>query len=91
MDALPDLSQFDKVGVVGLCVFIVIGFAFEWIVPGRSHRRQIAALQERVAIQDETIQALTTATQNYAVSAHTGSTALRQISKAAEQSKGGDE
>lgn len=91
MDALPDLSQFDKVGVVGLCVFIVIGFAFEWIVPGRSHRREILRLQGTIDKQNETIERLTTATQNLAVPAHTAATALRQIAKAAESTKGGDE
>ena len=57
----------------------------------QQHNEIVEPKDETISFQKETIDRLTTAVQNYAVSAHTGSTALRQISKAVEASKGGDD
>lgn len=44
MDALPDLTQLDGVGTVGICVLFAIAFMRGWLVP----RRVLAdALEDR--------------------------------------------
>lgn len=41
MESLP-WDRLDKIGVVALALILVLAFAREWIVPGPTHRREIA-------------------------------------------------
>lgn len=41
MDVVP-WDRLDKIGVVALALILVIAFAREWIVPGPTHRREVA-------------------------------------------------
>lgn len=52
---LPDFDSLDRVGVVGLCVFIVLALFLEWIVPGRSHRREVDSKERENGFLRETI------------------------------------
>lgn len=49
MGSLPDIASLNAVGVVGICVAVVLAFAFEVIVPGRSYRRALADKDEQIA------------------------------------------
>ena len=43
-------DQLDKIGTVGLALLLVLGFAREWIVPGPTYRRQLAAKDEEIKL-----------------------------------------
>ena len=69
-DVLPDLTQLDSVGTVGICVFIVIGFFLGWIVPKRvlndviAQRDKALDLLEGKTQRDEAIMDLLLAIKN---------------------------
>lgn len=95
MDLLP--TGWESLGAKGLVAIFVVMVLLGWLVPKRQLDREIAAknaaleeAHETIAVQRETIERLTKATQNLAVPANTAAMALRSIAKSAE-AKGGDE
>lgn len=98
MDILPpgweDLTAKGIVAVAVLMVFL------GWLIPKRTHDREIRERDETIARQRaqldkalETNSRLTTAVQNLTVPAHTSATALRAIAKEAgdPRAKAGDD
>lgn len=95
MDLLP--AGWESLGAKGLVAIFVVMVLLGWLIPKRQLDRELAAksaalheANETIAVQRETIERLTNATQSLAVSANTSAMALRSISKSAEP-KGGDE
>lgn len=83
-------AGWEDLGAKGLVVLFVLMIFLGWLLPKRWVDKQLADKDETIRIQRETIDKLTTANQNFAVSAHTAATGLRQIAKEAEK-KAGDE
>lgn len=88
MELLP--PGWEDLGAKGLVVLFVLMIFLGWLIPKRWHERAMADKDETIRVQRETIEKLTTATQNLTVPAHTAATALRSIAREAE-SKAGDE
>lgn len=82
MDVLPpgweDLTAKALLGIAFFMVFL------GWLIPKRTHEREMRDKDATIAVQRETIERLTTATQNLAVSANTSAAALRSIAKEAQ-------
>lgn len=89
MDVLP--PGWEDLSAKGLVALFVVMVLLGWLIPKRWHERAMREKDETIAFQRDAIEKLTSATQNLAVPAHTSATALRQIAKAADASKGGDE
>lgn len=58
MPELIDFASVEKVGIVGLCVFIVVALFREWIVPGPTHRRALEDKDRQIDDKDRAIAAL---------------------------------
>lgn len=90
-------AGWEDLGAKGLVVLFVLMIFLGWMIPKRSHDREIKAKDDIIAdknqtirVQRKTIEELTQATQNLAIPANTAATALRSIAKEAEK-KAGDE
>lgn len=71
-DVLPDVTQLNGVGVVGICVLVVLAFFLGWIVPRRvlndaiEQRDKALDLLEGKTQRDEAIMDLLLAIKNAA-------------------------
>ena len=87
MDVPPALLN--GVGVGALLVLLFYMLATGRLVTRREHESRMADKDERIATQNKTIESLTAATQQFAVSAHTSAYAIHALEKQA--AKVGDE
>lgn len=89
MDVLP--PGWEDLSAKGLVALFVVMVFLGWLIPKRLQDKRDAEKDATIADQRRTIERLTEATQNFAVSANTSAMALRQIAKAAEAAKDGDD
>lgn len=87
MEILP--PGWEDIGAKGLVALFVLLVFLGWLVPRWMVRKMLADKDAQIALKDETIERLTVALQDLAITAHTGPIALRSIANQAK--KAGDE
>ena len=88
MDGIPP-ALFTGAGLTGVLSLLVVAFIKGWIHVGSVVDRLIADKDQRIKLQDATIESLLGSVRSYAVSAETSAHALHELEKRA--AKGGDE
>jgi hypothetical protein len=80
-------------GLTGVLTFLIIAFVKGWLYTSSVVDRFLHERDETIAFQRKTIEALTAATQEFAVTAHTSAYAIHAIELQAQRnaSKGGDD